>query len=290
MEKFITLVFAIAILFSSCGESKVPVVEQQTEEKMQGASKAELSAAIAERDQLIDLMNKISSDMDQIKQLENILTLSNTNGEIPSQRQEIEANIAAIQETLESRREQLAELEARLNQSSLNNRTLQNSIENLRNQIDSQSAEIETLRANLEDANLQISELNIAVDSLTTTVTTVTEERNLAQEETTELANELNVCYYVAASKKELKSHKIIETGFLRKTKLMKGDFDQSFFVTGDRRTLTTIPLYTKKAKVLTNHPESSYRIIEQQGQKVLRITNPDLFWSLTNYLVIQID
>lgn len=45
-----------------------------------------------------------------------------------------------------------------------------------------------------------------------------------------------------------------------------------------------------QKAKVLTNHPASSYRIIDRDGKKVLHITSPADFWSLTNYLVVQQD
>ena len=68
----------------------------------------------------------------------------------------------------------------------------------------------------------------------------------------------------------------------------MKGDFDQSFFTTADKRTLTTLDLNSDKAEVLTNQPAGSYVITEVNGHKVLRITNPVAFWSLSNYLVIK--
>ena len=289
MKKFLLMSLACLAILSAC--DKKPEQDVTTEEQLQDATKQELAAAVADRDQLLSLVNEISSGMAEIKRLENILTVSTgVNGETPSQRAQIEADIAAIQQTLQQRREQLEQLERRLQQSTLNNKNLQQTVETLRAQIDSQSAEIENLRASLDDANRQIGELNSTVDSLHTTVNTVTGERDQAQAETQELANEMNTCYYVVASKKELKEHKIIESGFLRKTKIMRSDFDQSFFVTADRRTLHTIALHSNKAKVLTNHPAGSYQIVEQNGQKVLKITNPDQFWSLTNYLVIQID
>ncbi len=289
MKKFLLMSLACLAILSAC--DKKPEQDVTTEEQLQDATKQELAAAVADRDQLLSLVNEISSGMAEIKRLENILTVSTgVNGETPSQRAQIEADIAAIQQTLQQRREQLEQLERRLQQSTLNNKNLQQTVETLRAQIDSQSAEIENLRASLDDANRQIGELNSTVDSLHTTVNTVTGERDQAQAETQELANEMNTCYYVVASKKELKEHKIIESGFLRKTKIMRSDFDQSFFVTADRRTLHTIALHSNKAKVLTNHPSGSYQIVEQNGQKVLKITNPDQFWSLTNYLVIQID
>ena len=289
MKKFLLMSLACLAILSAC--DKKPEQDVTTEEQLQDATKQELAAAVADRDQLLSLVNEISSGMAEIKRLENILTVSTgVNGETPSQRAQIEADIAAIQQTLQQRREQLEQLERRLQQSTLNNKNLQQTVETLRAQIDSQSAEIENLRASLDDANRQIGELNSTVDSLHTTVNTVTGERDQAQAETQELANEMNTCYYVVASKKELKEHKIIESGFLRKTKIMRSEFDQSFFVTADRRTLHTIALHSNKAKVLTNHPSGSYQIVEQNGQKVLKITNPDQFWSLTNYLVIQID
>ena len=70
----------------------------------------------------------------------------------------------------------------------------------------------------------------------------------------------------------------------------MKGDFDNSFFTLADKRTLMTNDLNSDKAEILTNQPAGSYVISQGNGHKVLRITNPQAFWSLSNYLVIKID
>ena len=63
--------------------------------------------------------------MDQIKQLENILTVSGGT-ETPARREdEVRADIAAIQETLVQRRHQLEDLEKKLSKSNFNNNKLQ---------------------------------------------------------------------------------------------------------------------------------------------------------------------
>jgi chromosome segregation ATPase len=290
MNKFVILSIAAVALLSSC-HNKQDQQEIEEQRALQEATKEQLQNAVTDRDQLLSLVNDISAGMDQIKRLENILAVSNSaGGDVSSQREQIKADIAAIQETLEQRREQLAKLEERLKKSNLNNQALQKTIATLRSQIDSQSAEIETLRTNLADANARIGSLNTQVDSLNTTVANVTDERNVARQESTDLANELNTCYYVVGSKTELTQHKILESGFLRKTKLMKGEFDQSFFIKADKRHITTIALHSKKAEVLTSQPASSYQIIEQNGQKVLQITDAAKFWELSNYLVVKID
>lgn len=288
MKKIITLALtALLIASSSCSNKKEEELRQQ--QALNEATNEELRSAVADRDQLLGLVNEISSGMDQIKQLENILAV-NASNETPGQRDQIIADIAAIQQTLTQRRERLAELEKKLNSSSLTNSNLKKTISQLQSQIDSQTREIETLRGNLDEAKVHIEKLNTQVDSLSTTVTTVVAERDSTDNANTELANELNTCYYAIGNKSELKENRIIETGFLRKTKIMEGDFDRNFFTKADKRTLTQIDLNSTKAEVLTNQPAGSYSIDDANGHKVLRITNPALFWSLTNYLVIKID
>lgn len=285
MKKIFALALSATLLLSACTNKK----EVEAAQQQANASKAELVAAVADRDQLLTLVGEISTDMEQIKQLENILTVSGGT-ETPSQREQIRNDIAAIQKTLQERREKLADLEKKLASSSQSNSVMKNTIASLRQQIDSQTAEINSLRANLDEAKAQIGTLDAQVDSLNTTVTTVVAQRDSTDMQNEQLANELNICYYAIGTKSELKENRIIETGFLRKTKLMKGDFDRNFFTVGDKRTLTTIDLNSDKAEILTNQPAGSYVISQGNGHKTLRITNPAAFWSLSNYLVIKID
>lgn len=285
MRKLIAIGITGILILSGCTDKK----KLEEAERQNDATRAELIEAVNDRDQLLSLVNEISAGMDQIKQLENILSVSGKN-ETPGQREKIQADIAAIQQTLQQRREKLAELEKKLSASSVANTELKKTIASLRSQIDSQAGEITALRTDLSAATGKIGELDATVDSLHTTVTTVTAERDSTEQQNTIITNELNQCFYAIGTKSELKDNKIIETGFLRKTKLLKGDFDQSFFTTADKRTLTTLDLNSDKAEVLTNQPAGSYVITEVNGHKVLRITNPVAFWSLSNYLVIKID
>lgn len=288
MKKIVTLALTALLIASSSCSNKKQEEELRQQQALNEATAEELRSAIADRDQLIGLVNEISTGMDQIKQLENILTVSGKN-ETPGQRDQILADIAAIQATLTQRRERLAELEKKLNSSNLTNTNLKKTIAQLQGQIDSQTREIETLRTNLDEAKASISSLSGQVDSLNSTVTTVVAQRDSTDNANVELTNELNTCYYAIGNKDELQANKIIETGFLRKTKIMEGDFDRNFFTRADKRTLTQIDLNSTKAEVLTKQPAGSYTIDDVNGHKVLRITNPAQFWSLTNYLVIKI-
>lgn len=265
------------------------VNNEKEQQSLAEVTKQELATALNERDQLLSLVKEVSAGLNEIKQLENIMTIAaNKQYENPGQKTRILADIASLKKKIQQRKTHLDDLESKLQKSTINGKELQETIKALRTQIDSQMEEIESLRQQLTAANEHIGALNNAVDSLNTTVSTVTGERYAAQEASVKLENKLNACFYVIATKSELKKHNIIESGFLRKTKLMKGDFDKDFFVISDKRTLTTLPLNATKVKVLSSHPENSYELIEENGQKTIKITHPDKFWSLSNYLVIQ--
>lgn len=287
MKHLIVTIITLSALFSACTGKQDPTEQISLME----ASRQELATALEERDQLLCLVKEISVSMDQIRHLENIMTVSGTHAkENPSQRTRILSDISSLKRTLKQRREQLAQLETRLEESSLYTDELKSTVKILYNQIDTQTREIENLRGQLTMANARIDSLNNAVDSLNTTVATINDNLDMANAASIRLEDELNTCYYIVTSKSELKKHQILETGFLRKSKLLKGDFDKGFFVIGDKRNMHTIELNSDKARVHTNHPEDSYAIRKENNKKILVILDPEKFWSLTNYLVIQTD
>lgn len=265
--------------------------QQYDQQSLAEASKQELIAALNERDQLLSLVKEISNNMERIEHLENILTVNDMQPrEQSSQRTRILGEISSIQYTLRQRREQLTVLEAQLHKSSLINDDLTEIIKTLYRQIDAQCAEINRLRSNLSDAITLIDSLSDEIDSLNHTVISISQKKDLAESTLGSLETELNTCYYIAAQKSELRAKRIIETGFLRKAKLMRGDFDQNVFTVADKRILDRIDLNSRKINILTNHPVGSYEIIDSNTTKILHITDPKKFWSRSNYLVVQTD
>lgn len=286
MKKLLSVMAIGVLILSSCNQDKLKQAEDRN--VVLGDS---LQTALAYQDSLFSLVNEISNNVNQIKDIEKILTSSSDLGaESQSKKEQLKNDIIAIQRELQSRRERLAELEAKLAKQQRVSKTMRETINNLKNQISENESMINSLKQSLAEANIRIDELNKDIDSLNIEVANVTQEKEIAQEETVNLVNELNVCYYAIGTKGELKDAKIIETGFLKKTKIMKGDFEQGYFTISDKRTLTSIPTHSKKVKVLTNQPVSSYEIVEDNGTKIINVLDPDKFWSLSNYLVIQVD
>lgn len=286
MKKIIYFVAIGMMALTACNGGKVKQLEEAN--TLTGDS---LKVALAQQDSLLSLLNDITDGMNQIKDMEKILgSTTNLTAESQSRKDQIRNDMMSIQQALQDRRERLEKLESQLKRSGALNATLQKTVENLKAEIANQETTISTLRNELANAKIEIADLGTRVDSLRATVDFVNEEKEKADEATQQAINELNVCYYAIGTKKELKEANIIETGFLRKTKLMQNDFQQSYFTTADKRTLTTINTHAKKAKIITNMPEGSYVIENDGDSKVIRITNTDKFWSLSNYLVIQVD
>ena len=285
MKKYVILIATGLLCMTACNEGKLKIAEARNVQLDDS-----LQTALANQDSLFILLNDITDGMTQIKAMEKILNSGNLSSETASRKDQIKSEMAAIQQALQQRRQRLAELEKKLSTSQQYSTTLKRTIDNLKAEIAQQEASISTLRNDLQAAKIQVADLSRSIDSLSTTVIEERQATELAQQEAQSVTNELNTCFYAIGSKKELKEANIIETGFLRKTKLMQADFQQSYFTRADKRTLNSIPTHSKKAKILTNMPSDSYNIEDADGYKIIQITDPARFWSLSNYLVIQVD
>ena len=83
----------------------------------------------------------------------------------------------------------------------------------------------------------------------------------------------------------EKKEQHIIEDG-----KVLRSNFNREYFTKIDIRIDKEIRLYSRSANILTAHPQSSYTLQQDANkQYILRITNPQLFWSTSKYLVVLV-
>lgn len=287
MKKLVYAFIPVLAVMTSCGNS-----DGSSSGKDDGteATLDSLRAAVAQRDSLLQFVSEVSAGMDQLLFIQGDMDNIALVNESPERKAQFSEQVGRLSYQMQQNKERLAELEKQLQDSNSSNSALVNSIATLKKQIASQEALIKSLTQQLDAAGAIIATQSEQIDSLNTTVTDITSQRDIAEDRSAQLTAELNKCYYVYATKDELKKYNIIETGFLRKTKILRDDFEQQFFMTADKTTLTTINTHDKKAKVLTTQPTDSYVIEDVNGQKVIKITNPARFWEKSNYLVIQVD
>ncbi len=107
---------------------------------------------------------------------------------------------------------------------------------------------------------------------------------------------ELNKAYYCVGTSKELKANGVVtkEGGFVglgKTTTLNTKGLNMEYFKQVDITQMLEIPVNAKKAKLITSHPAGSYKMDAVEGKTdKLTITDPNAFWSVSKYLVIQAD
>lgn len=284
------LVAACALAFvTSCNTKK----EQEQTGKYTTATIDSLRQALAqsqnESNDLIETLSQIQDGFDQINEAEGRVNVENRQGE-RANKQAIIENMAFIQRTLKLNRELISNLQQQLRNSNQSDKRTKSKLEEMVNtynkQLEEKQKEIEDLRAQLAQKDIQIAEQGEQINSLNASVNDLNQKNEEKARQVAAQEKELNTAYYVFGTKKELREQRILQNG-----DVLKGNnFNKDYFTRIDLRVTKTIKLYSKSAKLMTNHPAGSYTLEKDaQGQYVLRITNPQNFWSVSKYLVITV-
>jgi len=243
---------------------------------------------------LVTALIEIDENLQQIKEKEELITLNVSNAEDGGRSLEdrINSDIEVIYELMLKNKEQISSLEKQLKQSSSSNNNLSKLVKRLNAQLKDKTVEIIKMQQQLENQSLEITDLNFTIEGLQTVVDSLHSIKNATEQELTETVEQLYRAYYVFGTKKELKAENIISSdGFLTKKKVLAEGYSQDYFTSIDYRELDSLQLFMPKAKVLTNHPKSSYTLVPGADEAlVLKISDKDSFWSMTKHLVIQVN
>ena len=287
MRKILALCACI-IAFTSCTQFSSEYKRTKSEND---SLKLQLKKGEVEMDEMLSILNSVEDDIQSIREAEEFINIQKNTELSASKREQIKNNMSLIAETLKKNRQQLNELQEKINASNLRSSALQKTLDRLTNDINEKSALIVRLESELGQKDRKINQLSEEIDGLNIDIEILAE----ANEAQIELINEqdqaLNIVYFCFGTKKELKEQNILSGGGLfSKTKALEGDFNKDYFIAIDKRQVSTIPLYASKASIKTNHPEESFILSkDSEGNLILDIKNSNSFWSLSKYLVIEI-
>jgi len=206
-------------------------------------------------------------------------------GEGASSKQRIMENIQFIQNTMKQNKELINKLKQQLRESSVKSDALRKLVESMTQQMEEKDVQLQQLREQLDEKEVQIMELDEKVANLNTDVRELTTENTQHAETISVQDKQLNTAWFVFGTKSELKEQQILVDG-----KVLQSSFNKEYFTKIDIRVDKEIKLYSSSAKMLTAHPASSYTLQRDANkQYVLRITDPQTFWSTSKYLVILV-
>ncbi|MBK9276148.1 MAG: hypothetical protein IPM49_16630 [Flavobacteriales bacterium] len=274
------LILSAFVLATACKDDPT----QSDQYKGLATEKATVDAALAERDSSLNVLfgsfNRISENLRTIREKQGLIGDVKVEGE-PSQdmEQRIVSDLQQIDELLSENKMLIAKLrkEAKANAGAI--AALQRTVEELERTVAEKDAEIGGLKEQLASANSSLA--------------TLMEMYRDKEQQANMQRNELNTAHYVIGTAKELKEKGIVtkEGGLagIGATKKLNADaLGDGHFKQIDITQTLEVPIAAKKARLLTTHPQGSYRF-EGEVDKLV-ITDPQAFWSASKYLVVMAD
>mgnify|MGYP002523805694 CR=1 FL=1 len=250
-------------------------------------------------DGLASTMEEITLTMDTIASQERFVLSGVDERGVPLTKRNMRAKLEALSNLIKDQHGRLDSLGKALEGSNATVAKLRGVVNLLTKSLDERTRELDSLRTVLAYKDININQLGTQVANLTDTVNTVKnenasqkqtiakQEQNIAQQDT-----QLHEVYYIIGTKDELMAAGVLvkQGGLFKKKKVNFDGMNKSALKKGDIRTLKTINIPSKNAKILGEVPETSYTMTQGESASRLDITNPTRFWSSNNrVLVIQV-
>ena len=233
----------------------------------------------------------LADGLDSIAKQEDMLFYTNKGREgTIVDKDQLKKNLDMFEEMLNLQKQRITQLADSLKSRGEKLSNLSRLVTYLNQQLDEKNTVINNLRSELQNKNVNLTQLQKKVTALTednTQLSQRVETQVQALKTQTEIINE---GFVKIGTKKVLSDLGIITGGFLKKKKVNPNAIQQGQFMRVDIRYFKEIPLNSGNPKILTQMPTSSYRITQTgKSQSVLSILDPTAFWSVSNYLIVQL-
>jgi uncharacterized coiled-coil protein SlyX len=248
---------------------------------------------LTQRDSMLNdwlaTFDEIEGNIKVIKEKEKIITVNSSNAEVTKDRRhQILEDIQNINGLIEQNKKKIAQLNAQLKKSGNTITGLQTRIASLEESMKAYEGEIAELKTTLVNKDFEIGQLNGQMYALKDTLT-------LKEEKISGQIGKLHQAFLISGTFKDLKEKGLLskEGGFIglgRKESLHE-DFADSLFKEIDITQTTTIPVNSKNAKLVTEHPSGSYELIKENEKQIayIAIKDPEEFWKISKYAVVEL-
>jgi hypothetical protein len=231
----------------------------------------------------------IEKNIALIKEKEHIISINSSKTELTAdKRQQIVEDIKYINTLLEQNKQKIASLNSQLGKSGGTIKVLQGKIAELEASVKQSESDITEMKATLVSKNFEIETLNTQNSDLHVAIVQKDEKIDTQ-------TFEMNKAFFACGTYKQLKAKGLLtkEGGFigLGKTKSLASSFSDSSFEQIDLTVTKSIPVNSKNAKLISEHPANSYQFIRDKDKKIesIEITDPAMFWKISKYAVVEL-
>ncbi len=292
MKTYIVIA-AVSLITLSCNQGELDRSKQQRDSLASVIKERETNLTERETslNTFISSFNEVERNLDSVAAKQKIIYSStDKGGDVKeNQKDRINANIRAINDLMTQNRKTISSLRRKLKNSDSKNKKFEETIAELTNRLAEKDTELAALNDKLNSLNMQVAQLQTTIDTLMAQNKTKSQtiDRNTVV---------MHTAFYIIGKPKELREAKIVDRkgGVLGigKTERLSQDFNSSKFTQIDYSQTIVIPVNSDHVKIITNHPSDAYKLEKDTKNKNvvknLVITDPEKFWSVSKYLVIE--
>ena len=269
--------FMVALLMACGGKTDTSTLEQTIDSLRQVNQQQQSSLQ-----EMTTFVTTLSDGMNAIAQQENMIFNNGGNEGTSLDKKQLKSHLETLANTLTEQRSKIHSLADSLKARGADMSKMQGLIDNLTQQLDEKDKIIAQLRKDIEQKNFSISDLQ---NKLRVAMAGSAQYEQRAAKAEKELAT-ITTAYVLMGTKEAL-----TDGGYIDKRKhvltesMPKGDFTKVNIYK-----FTELDIPSRSPKLLTDHPRKSYNIekVDKENRKLV-ITNPQLFWSSSKYLIIQV-
>ena len=289
MNKSLAISIFFALIFSSCNFRSGDYEALQAERDSLAQAQKNMQE---EMEGYFTTLNQVEQNIEKIKNAEKLISSDSYGEEVDvDTRNKINDDLTYINEMLKANRDEISQLKKKLRRSSFKSEELERTLLRLTKSLESEALRIDSLQTILVAKDSLILQLNDNITELNTSVSELETENTKINTKIKEQDETIHTAWYVFGTREELKQQKILTSdGWFKPGRILESDFNKNYFVRIDARKTKSIPLYSSRAKILSSHPKSSYTLEKENGSFTLLITDTQDFWSVSRYLVIEVD
>ena len=277
------------VLLTSCGKQSSEYKRLQAQNDSLMNAKLKLQEEV---DGYFSAMNQIEQNIEKIKNTENVISIQPVGKELADdQRTKINEDMMYLNDMLQANKDELARLKSKIKKSAFRSSELERTILRITKALEEETSKIALLQTELAQKDSLIVKLDTKVNELGKNVEDLATENKTKESKIKEQDEVIHTAWYVFGTRAELKQQHIVTSdGLFSQQRVLQRDFNKNYFVRIDARNTKSIPLYSSRAKILTSHPKSSYTLEKENGNFVLLIVDTDEFWSISRYLVVEVE
>lgn len=266
------------LLLTACGDKTDTSALEQTIDSLRQANQQQQNSL----QEMTTFVTTMSDGMNAIALQENMIFNNGGNEGTSLDKEQLKSHLETLANTLTEQRSKIKALTDSLKARGADLSKMQGLIDNLTRQLEEKDKVIAQLRQDVEQKNFSIADLQ---KKLNVAMAGSAQYEQRAAKAEKELAT-ITSAYVLMGTKEAL-----LDGGYIDKRKhvqtetMPKGDFTKVNIYQ-----FTELDIPTRSPKLLTDHPRKSYSIekIDKENRKLV-ITNPQLFWSSSRYLIIQV-